>query len=688
MPSKPIVLSQIVTDLSPCAMWRNAGMPGILVIVLIILFGTPSGHSQEPLPQASTLAAPLISMKFGGAGQHEVELDGYGICLRAHWVPDDAEGGLAAANHPYVSPAVPQFYNRYGAPIAYVRGSTPSLSAHFRAPDGAKGDAKVAGELRGEFQVGDAKPVIFQASLSGVAALTDDGWLATSLACSHPLPDHIGYCEKLTIRLTITSGDGAQGLSEVSLPAFYLLRQTPETGLPLLHTPVDLACRAAAGLDDDARIVDAIWQPFARGHVPRAHDGQPLAYYGTYHSSASDLRGLLVAGTGQCTTWAHLQHAALGALGIDSDITMVLPAGKGRILVKNWAHLEGTKFITSGPNGICETTAAGDDVQAIAVGAGRPNTRAVDAVPTSFPPGALKGDDIYRGQSWGTYLLPGPDGILQTRLDPEQFVPVVPLGFGYAQQRGYQITDGNADIRLAGDDTFARDAKGTGWVLTGPNGILETLPQAGLKSAAAGRVTVSKGCGSTGLNLHTYLPRRSLAAWPRKAGGDDVAHDNSWISTGDNGIAETAAGDGEKQLIPIGQGAPDVPVIGPGPNGVLDTRPAGDDGILDESEALRLAGEDHPYLADVNIWPLEGVGGQQATNPPPGFPNHVILKVGGKLYDPSYGTGPFPDHDTWEKASLFGQGTALTDADGRPMGRGKVRTKGRLSGSMRMLDPN
>jgi hypothetical protein len=657
-------------------------------IVLAILCGHLSGHAQEIPPKKPTLAAPLLSMRFGGAGQHEVELDGYGTCLKAHWVPDEAEGGLAAANHPYVSPAVPDFYQRNGAPIAYVRGSTPSLGARFRAPEGAQGDAKVSGELRGEFHVGAAKPVIYQASLSGVAVLADGEWAASALTCSHPLPNQIGYCEKLTIRWTITSADGAQGLSEVSLSAFYLLRQTPQKGLPLLHTPVDLACRAAAGLDDDAIIIDAVWQPFAKGHVPRAHDGQPLAYYGTYHSSASELRGLLVAGTGQCTTWAHLLHTVLGALGIDSDIMMVMPGGKGRILVKNWAHLDGTKFITSGPNGICETTAAGDDVQAIAVGAGRPNTRAVDAVPSVFPPDSLKGDDIYRGKSWGTYLLPGPDGILQTKLDPEHFVPVVPLGFGYAQQRGYQITDANADIRLEGDDTFARDAKGTGWVLTGPNGILETSPQDGLKSAASGRVTVSKGCGSTGLNLHTYLPRRSLAEWPRKVVGDDVTHDNSWISTGDNGIAETAAEEGEKQIIPLGKGVPDVPVIGPGPNGVLDTKPAGDDGTLDESVALKLAGDDHPYLPDVNIWPLEGVAGQQATNPPPGFPNHVILKVGGELYDPSYGTGPFPDHESWETASLFGHGSGITDADGKPIGRGKVRTKDRLSSGLRLMDPD
>ena len=650
-------------------------------LLCLFLFGCRAVSNSEQKPARSPR---LLSVNFSGSGQHEVELDGYGTCSQAHWVSPDLEGGLAGVN-PYVSPAVPSHYNRSGAPVAYVRGSTLAASSRFSAPGGSQAKVRVTGDVHAEFDLGGPEPVTYQARFSGTASLEGGQWVARELRCDRRLPKQIGFSDRLAITWRITGADGTSREAGVSTVPVYLLRQPPPKTLPLLHTPVDLGCRAAAGLDDDDRVIDAVWKPFVAGKVMRARDGLPLAYYGTYHSTAGDLRGLLVSGSGQCTTWAYLMHAALGSLGIDSDITGVFPAiGKGRIFVARWAFLRGRQFISSGPNGICETVAAGDDDQAIAKGAGRPNTRAVEAVPAKIPRHALKGDDLLRF----SMLLTGPDGIVQSDLDPDSFLPVVPRGFGIPQQRGYKVTDPNAEIQLGGDDQFATAARGTQWVLTGPNGILETSPQPGLESAANDRVKVGLGRGSSGLNLRTYLPRRRLAEWPRQVGGDDVAHDQFWISTGANGICETASLKGEKQKIPVAKGVPNVPVIGPGPDGVLNSRPAGDDTILDETELFELAGEGFPYVRGLNMWPLEGVGGQQASNPPPDYPNHVILRVGPTLYDPSYGTGPFPDHKTWERASLVAVGTQLRDANGKFLGKIKARRDGRLSSTTRMLPPN
>lgn len=49
-----------------------------------------------------------------------------------------------------------------------------------------------------------------------------------------------------------------------------------------------------------------------------------------------------------------------------------------------------------------------------------------------------------------------------------------------------------------------------------------------------------------------------------------------------------------------------------------------------------------------------GIPGQRNPEPPPAFFNHFIVTHGGKLYDPSYGGGPFNDQATWESGALDG----------------------------------
>jgi len=51
-----------------------------------------------------------------------------------------------------------------------------------------------------------------------------------------------------------------------------------------------------------------------------------------------------------------------------------------------------------------------------------------------------------------------------------------------------------------------------------------------------------------------------------------------------------------------------------------------------------------------------GAAGQGKTNPQFVFGDHALVNLGGQIYDPSYGTGPFPDHATWEAASIDGLG--------------------------------
>lgn len=54
---------------------------------------------------------------------------------------------------------------------------------------------------------------------------------------------------------------------------------------------------------------------------------------------------------------------------------------------------------------------------------------------------------------------------------------------------------------------------------------------------------------------------------------------------------------------------------------------------------------------------LDGVPGQGKKNPQFDFGDHVVVKYGGEIYDPSYGIGPVPDDDTYLTGALDGLGS-------------------------------
>ena len=123
------------------------------------------------------------------------------------------------------------------------------------AAEGSPERVIVTGDARAALHLGGEEPVVYEARFSGIAKLINGEWVAKDLVCNRSLPGKIGYSEVMRIAWSVTGADGNAREAGVSTVPLYLLRQTPEEGLPLLHTPVHLACREAAGLDDDARIM-------------------------------------------------------------------------------------------------------------------------------------------------------------------------------------------------------------------------------------------------------------------------------------------------------------------------------------------------------------------------------------------------------------------------------------------------
>ncbi len=85
--------------------------------------------------------------------------------------------------------------------------------------------------------------------------------------------------------------------------------------------------------------------------------------------------------------------------------------------------LTGTTSIHTGPNGICDSFAAADDVQVIAVGQGRPNGPCVGQGANVFrdtPNAQVLGDDAIVGND----ISSGPNGICQSTFNATNLVPV------------------------------------------------------------------------------------------------------------------------------------------------------------------------------------------------------------------------------------------------------------------------
>lgn len=110
------------------------------------------------------------------------------------------------------------------------------------------------------------------------------------------------------------------------------------------HSVYDIACRAAAGLDNaganNQLLIDRVWAPFDNLNVRRV-DGTQLKYYGNWDTAvASTTKALIQSGDGQCDAWAKLFLDVLKVHGIASQSTFKIEGQDileiSRFLIKYW----------------------------------------------------------------------------------------------------------------------------------------------------------------------------------------------------------------------------------------------------------------------------------------------------------------------------------------------------------------
>lgn len=166
-------------------------------------------------------------------------------------------------------------------------------------------------------------------------------------------------------------------------------------------------------------------------------------------------------------------------------------------------------IVNSGPNGICETTADPNDVQALPVGQGTPNTSCVGAGVNGMLETAPSGDDV--ATAMPVAINSGPDGICNS-------------------------------MAVTGDDVRNID---TNTINSGANGICTTTAAVGdVQTVPVGSGDPNGACVTAGQDgiLNTSA-----------ATGDDVLDvPNKQVKAGPNWICDTTAAAGDVQAVPVG----------------------------------------------------------------------------------------------------------------------------------------
>ena len=235
-------------------------------------------------------------------------------------------------------------------------------------------------------------------------------------------------------------------------------------------------------------------------------------------------------------------------------------------------------YITTGWDGVCETNAAGDDEQAIVITQGEPYTFCVESGPNGILDTAVDvADSLLSGK-----ISTGSDGICDSTAvgDDIQLIPVgqgQPHGLAVRIVGSWDTVPVGNDVGSAGSDTRVDHAP---WGTIQDQSAMVLTDNWDLANNTWGADGLAeiyvvwrddRNRTQQGYDVYFTRSRNNGVSW----GVDDVITEPA---TAGNGTADTTAAGDDEQVIASGAAATaGAVIITPGPNGVLDTVPAGDD---------------------------------------------------------------------------------------------------------------
>ena len=180
----------------------------------------------------------------------------------------------------------------------------------------------------------------------------------------------------------------------------------------------------------------------------------------------------------------YVRRAILGTLAL-----VAASAWADQQLIAPGTGLQNAVVVNTGPNGICETTAALGDIQSATIGFGAPFQKEVRCGPDRVADTVAAGDDVQLVavgapcKNGNTAVVDtGPDGKADTTADPND-AQLIPVGtFPANKPCVIAGANGVADTSaISGDDNLLLTPVGTAQahsdlIVCGPNHVIDTTP--------------------------------------------------------------------------------------------------------------------------------------------------------------------------------------------------------------------